>query len=66
VWCDPDPWLEGWIIQPHNDLEAGAREVYDNPEPMEVDTGLLDKHGSPIHRIVQRYGIGFHADIGED
>jgi hypothetical protein len=66
VWQTPDPYLDGWVIRYYNEQGTRFTEVYDNPEPVEEDTGLVDKHGDPIIRVTTRNGIGFHADISKD
>lgn len=53
----------GLILPAHDEVtgdESGdtAREVIiDDGEP--VATGLLDQHGNPLYRVVERIKIGF-------
>jgi hypothetical protein len=60
---DPDPYYDDFSGPPINDLNAIAHECMDNPDPVTIDTGLLDANGNSINKTIYRNPIGFFAEI---
>lgn len=57
---DDDGWFET------DGMDHLSREVFETMLPDSYDTGLLDSKGAPIHRSLERNGIGFRADVWWD
>lgn len=66
TWGDVDYDGELYPYLDKNTLDSGARAILDNPDPVSVDTGLVDRYGNQIIRTECKNGIGFHANIDLD